>query len=172
MELFSENGYEQTTVAEIAARVGLTERTFFRHYADKREVLFAGAAEFQERFTSTVAAAPESMGPLQAVASAAHAAGEMLERGPGREFVRRRQAVVVANPELYERELIKMAAVSSAVAEQLRQRGVGEPAASLSAELGVAAFRVAFGRWVSDEEDRSLSELIEDALASLTTVVG
>jgi AcrR family transcriptional regulator len=170
MELFSERGFEQTTVAEIAARAGLTERTFFRHYGDKREVLFAGGEAFQERFAAGVTAAPDAATPMQAVAAAVESAATALDEYRGREFARRRQAIIVANPELRERELIKLAASASAVAEALRARGVEEPAASLSAEMGIAAFKVAFERWVADAEQRSLPELLHEALASLAEV--
>src|SRR6478735_12019057 len=79
LELYVERGFEQTTVADIAARAGLTERTFFRHFADKREVLFSGAGALQELLVSTVAAAPDSMAPIDAVAAAIEAAGALLE---------------------------------------------------------------------------------------------
>ena len=171
MELFSERGYEQTTVAEIADRAGLTERTFFRHYADKREVLFAGAAHFRENFVATVGEAPSSITPLEAVTAAAEAAGAALEEFRGREFARSRQRIIVANPELRERELIKLADVTAGMAEGLRARGVEEPDASMAAELGMAAFRVAFERWLAPEEARTLPELIREALASVTAVI-
>lgn len=170
IELFSENGYEQTTVADIASRAGLTERTFFRHYADKREVLFAGTSGFRTTFLSAVAAAPASATPLEAVTSGAKAAGAGLEEHRGRDFARVRQRIIVANPELRERELIKLAGVTAEMATALRERGVEEPAASLTAELGMAAFRVAFERWVADGEQRRLSELIDEALSAIASV--
>src|SRR5271169_194578 len=89
MELYSEHGYEQTTVAEIAARAGLTERTFFRHFADKREVLFGGAAELQELVVGAVAATPLSAAPIDAAAAGVEAAGAALQER--REFARQRQ---------------------------------------------------------------------------------
>jgi AcrR family transcriptional regulator len=169
MELFSEHGYEQTTVAEIAARTGLTERTFFRHYADKREVLFGGTTQFRENFVGTVVAAEAFLTALEAVTAAVEAAGAALDEFRGREFARARQRIIVANPELRERELIKLADVTAGMAEALRARGVDEPEASMTAELGMAVFRVAFERWVADGEERELSELIREALASVAT---
>src|SRR6266571_6238991 len=142
MELYSERGFERTTVAEIARRAGLTERTFFRHFADKREVLFAGAGTLQEFLVSTVADAPDSVAPIDAVAAALGAAGALLQER--REYARQRQAVIAANAELRERELIKLASLASAMADVLRQRGVPDPAASLAAEAGIAVFRIAF----------------------------
>src|SRR3954454_15627515 len=95
LELYSERGFESTTVAEIAERAGLTERTFFRHYADKREVLFAGSAALQELLRTTVAEAGEDVAPIDAVAAAIEAAGEVLEQR--REHARRRHALIAAN---------------------------------------------------------------------------
>jgi AcrR family transcriptional regulator len=167
MELFSERGYEQTTVAEIAERAGLTERTFFRHFGDKREVLFLGSVQFRENFVAAVQDAPQSSTPLEAVAAAAKRAGAVLEERRGRDFARARQLVIAANAELRERELIKLADVAGAMAQALRGRGIEEPDASMTAQLGMAAFRVAFDRWMPIEEERSLSELIDEALASV-----
>src|SRR5580693_3174881 len=111
LALYGERGFEQTTVAEIAQRAGLTERTFFRHFADKREVLFSGAGALQELLVSTVASAPRSAAPIDAVAAALGAAGAVLEGR--RAFARQRQAVIAANAELRERELIKLATLAS-----------------------------------------------------------
>src|SRR5260370_20201797 len=127
LELYSERGFEQTTVAEIAKRAGLTERTFFRHFADKREVLFWGAGTLQEYLVSTVASAPDSAAPIDAVAAAVEAAGALLQER--RESARQRQAVIAANAEVRERELVKLASLASALGGALRQRGVAEPAA-------------------------------------------
>ena len=113
LELYCERGFEQTTVAEIAERAGLTERTFFRHFADKREVLFAGGVTLQELLVSAVAGAPESVPPIEAVAAALAAAGALLQER--REYARQRQAVIAANASLQERELIKLAALAAAL---------------------------------------------------------
>src|SRR5690349_1018278 len=113
LELYSERGFEQTTVAEIAKRAGLTERTFFRHYADKREVLFAGSGELRELFVRAVAGVPESAAPIDAMAAGLDAACEVF--ADRREFARKRQSVIMANAELQERELIKLASMSAAL---------------------------------------------------------
>jgi AcrR family transcriptional regulator len=168
LELFVERGFEQTTVAEIAQRAGLTERTFFRYFADKREVLFAGAGALQEFLVRAVADAPGSAAPLDAVAGALQAAAPMFQqRG---DYPRRRQAVIVANPELQERELIKLAALAAAMAGALRGRGVPEPTASLAAEAGIAVFRIAFERWTADDCRPDLAELIQESLGKLRAV--
>jgi AcrR family transcriptional regulator len=168
MELYIERGFDQTTVAEIAARAGLTERTFFRHFADKREVLFAGAGQLQDFLVSTLASTPDSAAPIDAVAAALEAAGALLQER--REYAGQRQAVIAANVELQERELIKLASLAAALAGTLRQRGVRDPAASLAAEAGIAVFRIAFERWTSEAGQADLPQLIRESLDELKAV--
>jgi len=169
MELYSERGFENTTVAEIAERAGLTERTFFRHYADKREVLFSGARALQELLVSQVAEAPDSLPPMEVITRALVAVAAIIfeER---HEFARQRQAIIAANAELQERELIKLALLGSALAEALRARGVSDPAASLAAEAGMAIFKISFERWVSETSDRPLSQHIGESASELRLV--
>ncbi|TXJ75980.1 TetR family transcriptional regulator [Streptomyces lavendulae] len=168
LDLYGERGYEQTTVAEIARSAGLTERTFFRHYADKREVLFSGAIELEQLLTRAVADAPPSAAPIDAVASGLDAiCAEFEER---RDFARKRQAVIWATAELRERELIKLASLAAAFTEALRGRGVPPSAAGLTAEAGVAVFKVAFQRWIAADERRSLTRLARESLDELRTV--
>jgi AcrR family transcriptional regulator len=168
-ELYLEKGFEQATVAEIAKRAGLTERTFFRYFVDKREVLFGGSAQLQELMVGAVAATPASAGPMDAVAAGVLAAAQLLK---DRDYSRQRQAIIAANPILQERELIKMAALATAFAETLRQRGVREPAASLTAEASIAVFRVAFERWVADGNKKDLARLIRESFDELQVAVG
>ena len=168
LELYIERGFEQTTVAEIAKRAGLTERTFFRHFADKREVLFAGAGSLQDLLVSTLASAPDSAAPIDAVASALEAAGALLQER--HEYARQRQAVIAAHAELQERELIKLASLGSAMAGVLRRRGVKDPAASLTAEAGIAVFRIAFERWISESSQQDLPQFIRESLDELKAV--
>ncbi len=168
LELYLERGYEQTTVAEIAKRAGLTERTFFRHFADKREVLFGGSAALQELLVGTVAGAPAITHPLDAVSLAIEAAAARLQER--RDYAQKRNAVIAANAELRERELIKLASLASAIAEELRRRGVTEPAASLTAEAGIAVFRVAFETWVDGSNEREFTEIIREFVEALRAV--
>jgi AcrR family transcriptional regulator len=168
LDLYGERGFENTTVAEISARAGLTERTFFRHYADKREVLFAGAGALQELLVDTVVNAPDAATPIDAVTSALEAAGAVLQQR--RAFALRRQAVIAANPELQERELIKLAALAAALADALRRRRVEDPTAGLAAEAGIAAFKIAFERWTDGTSRRDLPRLIRDSLEQLRDV--
>jgi AcrR family transcriptional regulator len=169
-ELYAKRGYDDTTVAEIAERAGLTERTFFRHFADKKEVLFAGSNELQDLLVSAVAGAPPSATPIEAVAAGLIGAGAVFNE-ERRAHSRRRQSIIASNAELRERELIKLAALASAIADTLRRRGVSDPAASLSAEAGIAVFRVAFESWVDPDNELGWSELIRSSLAELRVLV-
>jgi len=166
--LYGERGFEQTTVAEIAKRAGLTERTFFRHFADKREVLFAGADALQDLLVNTVAEAPASLAPIDAAAAGLEAAGAFIQEGGA--LPQQRQAIISASEELQERELIKLASLASALADTLRGRGVADPAASLAAEAGIAVFKVAFERWVQDTSRQDLPRLIRESLDELKAV--
>ncbi len=170
LALYGERGFENTTVAEIAERAGLTERTFFRHFADKREVLFAGGEVLQDAVVSAVADAPDSLAPIDAVAAGLEAAGDQLPERP--EMSRQRQAIIAANPDLQERELIKLASLSTALADALRERGLSEPDANLSAEIGIAVFKIAFERWIDEANDRDFSQLVRECLDELQTLTG
>ncbi len=167
LELYRERGYDQTTVAEIARRAGLTERTFFRHFADKREVLFYGAGILQDWLVRGIEDAPAGLPPIDAVGASLEAAAGLLEER--RDLARQRLAIVTATPELQERELIKLANLSTALAAALRRRGVPDPGAPLAAEAGVAVFRVAFQRWAGQAADggQTLAQLIRQSLAEL-----
>ena len=168
LDLYSAKGFEQTTVAEIAARAGLTERTFFRHFADKREVLFGGSSVLQAFLVEKVAEAPASLAPIDAVAAALGAAESLfLER---REASRQRQRIIAANAELRERELLKLASLSTALAEALRNRGTQDPTAGLTADAGIAVFKVAFERWTDASDPHDFPQLVQNALGELRAV--
>ena len=168
LELFAERGFEQTTVEDIAGRAGLTKRTFFRHFSDKREVLFGGGEEFRDLFVNSLAGAPTDLAPMEAIAMTLEAVAAFFR--DRREFARRRQLVIAANAELQERELVKLASIADALADTLRRRGVEEPAASLTAEAAIAVFRIAFERWVAAGDERDLPELIRESMAALRAV--
>ncbi len=168
LALYSERGFEQSTAAQIAERAGLTERTFFRHYADKREVLFGGAQALEEAFVETLVGIPDGAAPIDAMASTLERiAAHFLER---HDFARQRQAVIMANAELRERELIKLASLSASLAATLRRRGVREPAASLTAEAGIAVFKIGFERWVGGSGERTLADLLRESFDELRIV--
>ncbi|MFI7008585.1 TetR family transcriptional regulator [Streptomyces sp. NPDC050145] len=173
LRLYAEQGFDRTTVAEIAASVGVTERTFFRHFTDKREVLFYGAEAALDLVTRAVAGAPESASPMVAVSGALQAFGAFFQEDPQR--ARNRDAVVSASAELRERELVKLDAFSLAMAGALRERGVAPRTATLAAEAGTAAFKIAYAEWMaigrSGEKDRELPGLFLEVLAELTSVL-
>jgi AcrR family transcriptional regulator len=169
MELYVERGFEQTTVEEIAQSVGLSERTFFRHFADKREVLFDGQDTLQQAFLDGVRAAPLSASPLEMVAAALAASAQFFT-DEHRSWSRQRHAVITANPGLRERELLKMASLAAAVAGALRERGIAGRAAVLAAETGVTVFGAAFAEWIAEDEQRSLAELERGVLEELRTL--
>jgi len=170
MELFEERGYETTTVEEIAARAGLTERTFFRYFADKREVLFSGSKNLERNIIDCIEGAPEEAGPFDIVTAAVEAAGRALQEHREMRFVRARYSLVTKHPEIHERELIKLASLASAVAKALRERGVSEPAASLAAEAGIAVFKIGLERWVTEKKPLGLHAHIRAAAAALRVV--
>ena len=167
-ELYGERGFENTTVTEIAERAGLTKRTFFRYFADKREVLFWGSRALEELFVTEVGAAPEGASPLEAVAAALDAVAESFE--DRRELAARRRQIIAATPELQERELIKLASLARAVAEALHRRGVGDPAAILTAEAAITVFRVAFDRWVDEGNRQPFRRLVRESLDELRAI--
>jgi AcrR family transcriptional regulator len=169
MELYAERGFDSTTVADIAERSGLTERTFFRYFADKREVLFGGARALQEFLVGKVDEGARSGPPMEAIVSAlADAADVFFE--DRRQFARRRQAVIAANMELQERELIKLATLSTALDDALRRRGVPDLTANLAAEASIAVFKIAFERWVQDKTEGTLSSIIRESANEMKAV--
>ncbi len=166
LDLFGERGYDSVTVAEITERAGLTKRTFFRHFSDKREVLFAGQEILSRIFAEAIADAPSSASPAEAVAAALTAAAAAM--GPQRrERARQVRAVVAGHTDLRERELLKLATLRAAMAGALRARGVPDPTASLAAEIGGLAFSTGFARWVEAGSEREFTELVREALAEL-----
>jgi AcrR family transcriptional regulator len=168
VELFLERGFEETTVADIAKRAGLTERTFFRYFADKREVLFSGSEALRETLVRAVHDAPPSLAPIDAAGTAVEAVAALFD---GRhEHARLRSRIVAVNAELQERELIKMASLRAALAEALRRRGVADQTAALTADLGIAVFQNAFARWVSGSGDETLARVARASLRELKEV--
>jgi AcrR family transcriptional regulator len=165
LELYAERGFEQTTVADIAERAGLSERTFFRHYSDKREVLFTTQEEFERLFLTGLEAAPEGALPLEAVATALRSVAAVFE--PRRPWSLVRQGVIDANPALQERESLKLNGVARSLTAALLERGVTEPTASLTAQAGMAVFHVSFQRWIAPENTRTLGDVMDEALAAL-----
>jgi AcrR family transcriptional regulator len=166
LDLFATRGFEQTTATEIAQSVGLTERTFFRHFSDKREVLFHGQELLVQAFLDGVNAAPPDASPIEIVAVALRHSSSFFtdERRP---HSRTRQSVIDQNPALRERERHKLASIGTVVAEALRARGVDEVAATLAAESGITVFGIAFIQWIREDEQRSLADIAAEVLRVL-----
>ena len=171
VDLFAEQGYDATTVSEIAERAGgLTKMTFFRHFSDKREVLFAGQEIHRRLLADAIAAAPDPATPLQAVATGLDALTATFTN-ERRAFSARLLEVVAGHPDLQERAVFKRAALAGAMMEALRKRGVPDPAACLAAEVGVGAFYRAFDQWADPVSQRTLTDLARQAFAELRTAL-
>ncbi len=169
MELYRERGFDGTTAAEIAARAEVNERTFFRHFPDKREVLFDGEADLRVTLMQAIADAPGNLEPFDALLCAFRKSARNLE--DNRPFAEPRWKIIAVTPALRERELAKHAWLTDAVAEALRQRGVGDDLAGLAARTGWAAYQHAVQTWVDDPEqslDKCLSRAFDD-LRALST---
>ncbi len=171
LDLFLDQGYDRTTVGQIAAAAGLTERTFFRHFDDKREVLFDGRESLERAFLAGVGGAPPDAAPMAVVASALESSASFF-RDAGREWSRRRPRVITANAALRERELLKLAGLAALVAQAMRDRGVPAAEAVLAAETGLTVFGLAFAQWIEDGQTRSFADLQREALATLRALVG
>lgn len=168
IELFDEQGYEATTVAEIAERAGLTKRTFFRYFSDKREVLFSGSQELQRLWLEGVAGAPADATALAIVTAGLDPVAEMFTERHA--FARIRSGIIEANPELQERELIKLQTLAGAIKAALVERGVSANAAILAAQAGVTVFHVAFARWVAQDDPTAFRRLMDESLEELRSV--
>ena len=169
MELYVDQGFEQTTVAEIAERAGVTARTFFRYFADKREVLFGGSEILEREMVAAVEASDDGA-PLDLVGAALAATAEVV--GGDHAWSKRRMGVINANPELRERELIKMARLADSLTVALRSRGIPESDARLAAEAGIAVFRTGFERWVGGPRSGDLAAVLRDSMAQLRALAG
>ncbi len=166
--LFEQQGYDETTIAEIAEAAGLTKRTFFRYFADKREVLFNGSEELIELWVAAVASAPPDARPMAAVSAGLDQMADLfLER---HEYAAIRSRIVNANQELQERELIKLQSLAGAIKMALIARGVSLNAAILAAQAGVTVFHVAFARWVEQDDPTVFRRLMDESLDELRSV--
>ncbi len=155
-------------MAEIAESAGLTKRTFFRYFADKREVLFNGSNELTERWIDGVEAASPDASPMASVSAGLDEVAELFaDRHP---FARIRSQIIAANPELQERELIKLQSLAGAIAAALRERGVSHNAAILAAQAGVTVFHVVFARWVAQDDSTAFRRLVDESLKELRSV--
>jgi AcrR family transcriptional regulator len=165
VDLFTEQGYDATTVTQIAERAGVTKSTFFRHFSDKRELLVAGQETLSRLLADGIAEAPASASPLQAVAAGLERASSAM--GPtNRELGPRLKAAVAASTELQERDALKSVGLAAAMTAALIARGVPEPTAHLAGELGLLAFKRGYAQWCESDRDDT-GGLAPHALAAL-----
>ena len=169
LELFLEQGFTETTVPQITARAGLTTRTFFRHFADKREVLFAREEGVPALIEKIMAEAPAAFGPMAVVAYGLEAFATTVFEGRA-EYLLRRHTVIDTDAGLRERRLQKLATMSEAIRQGFQQRGTDALTAALAAELAMTVFRVAITRWLAQDGERRLAEIIAETLSALRVV--
>ncbi len=169
LDLFEERGYDDTTVIAIAERAGLTKSTFFRHFADKREVLFGGSG-LSDLLVQGIATAEDGATALEVIAHAFEGAGSTVFTQDRRAFNARRAAIIAGAPELQEREALKQLGLVASMIEALRERGVPEPAASVAAELGAVAFRIALVRWSEATAGDDFTDAVRATLGEVRAV--
>ncbi|MEH3142741.1 MAG: helix-turn-helix domain containing protein [Mycobacterium kyogaense] len=167
--LFAARGYEQTTAGDIAEAVGLTERTFFRHFTDKREVLFGGQQAFTDAFLAGLADAPDDASATDLAMRALRSSAAFFD-DDRRSHSRLRQSVIDDNPALQEREALKLAYLGRTLADELRARGIEPLAADVAAHLAVMAFGIAFAQWISEGEERSFTDVTTDVVREVGAV--
>jgi AcrR family transcriptional regulator len=168
VDLFAEQGYDATTVAQIAERAGVTKSTFFRHFPDKRELLVAGQEVLSRLLAEGIAEAPQTASPLQAVAAGLERASNAM--GPmNRELGPRLKVAIAASAELQERDALKSLGLAAAMTNALKARGVPDPVAHLAGEIGVLAFKRGYSEWVEADHDTAgaLAPYIATALEDL-----
>ncbi len=167
VDLYRERGFDDVSVAEIAARAGLARRTFFRYFADKREVLFAGADQLPVALGSAVRAADPDLPPLDVALTALRTVGIAVAERVEHEYSRARREVILSTPELQERERTKLAACTSALTEALRERGVAPDTGSFVARIATTVFEAAFARWVDRDGRTAFTGHFDDVVAEL-----
>jgi AcrR family transcriptional regulator len=165
LELYAEQGFAAATAAAVAERAGLTERTFFRHFADKKEVLFGDEAALRDTLVNAVTSAPEDATPFEAAMAGLEALAAELQ--PRQDRLVRRARILAQSTELRERELMKLASWSAALTAALRERGLGGPAAAFAAEASIATFRVAVQRWLDDVPEAALLDILREGFGDL-----
>ncbi len=168
MELFVEQGFADTTIPQITARAGLTTRTFFRHFADKREVLFAYQAELPTVVANVLADTPTALGPMDAIVQGLQTVATELEGQ--RDYLLTRRGIIETDDGLRERELRKQSVLSDAIRHGLLRRGVDELTATLIAQIAVSVFGVAVTRWLDQGEQRSLLQVLDETLTALAVL--
>jgi AcrR family transcriptional regulator len=165
VDLFTEQGYDTTTVAQIAERAGVTKSTFFRHFPDKRELLVAGQATLSQLLAEGIAEAPPHASPLESVAAGLQRAASAI--GPEkRELAPRLRAAIAASAQLQERDALKTVTLAATMTSALVSRGIPDPTAALASELGVLAFKRGYAAWSEGKRDDE-DDLAQYLLAAL-----
>ena len=165
LALFRERGYARTTVPDIAARAGLTERTFYRYFADKPEVLFWRAGEFETAMVEAIARAPTAAATIEALLAGFEAIGEVFDTT--RADIAARHALVAAHPEFTARDLLKKQELTIAVSRALRARGMNEVEAHVASETGMTVWRIALDRWTWDDAGSSFVDHVRQAFEQI-----
>jgi AcrR family transcriptional regulator len=168
-ELYAEQGYERTTGAEIADRAGMHERSFFRLFADKREVPFHGMEAIAADFTTLIGDAPDELSPIELAQLAVEAQCTLMQRNPG--HAKLRHDIIASSADLRERDLSKQADLATAIADALHRRGIPETPAKLAAESCLLAGRISVDAWVDNPEGRDLVSILRDILNQLTATL-
>jgi AcrR family transcriptional regulator len=170
LELFAEQGYSATTVPQIAARADLTTRTFFRHFADKREVLFLREREFPTVVATLLAAAPPALTPLQLTMFGFETIAAQ-QFGLWRDSIAARRRIIRSDEGLRERELLKSSMLSEAIRHALTEAGIANEEATLVAAFGVLVFDVSLGDWLEGPADRPLVDVLRATLTRMQRLV-
>jgi AcrR family transcriptional regulator len=170
LELFAEQGFDATTVPEIAARAGLTTRSFFRHFADKREVLFRGDDAIPERIAAMLATAPGPLSVMEMLTWGVETIAREHFQGR-REELRARQAIVATDAGLQEREMRKQMLISQAITDALTGAGLSPLRATVAGKLAVAISSTAIGLWMQAADERTLVDHVREVRAALTELV-
>ena len=169
VELFAAQGFDETTGAQIAARAGMHERSFFRLFPDKREVFFHAVEAARREAVAVIAGLPAEVAPVDAVTAALEQRCEIIQQHT--DAARIRHDLVSANAELHERDLSKHAELAAGMAEALCERGTPESLAKLLAHTAVTVFRLAFDRWIADPEHQDLPVMFRDGLSELASAL-
>jgi len=168
LELFAEQGFEKTTALEVAERAGVTERTFYRYFADKREVLFSASGDLQDAIVAAIGSAPASQDPLGIVVAAMEIGVAPLEEN--RPYSQARAKVITENASLQERELLKLHTLAHASSTALRARGVPPLTADVAAESAVTMFKIGFETWISNDTAGTFAQCIRSSFDQLRTL--
>jgi AcrR family transcriptional regulator len=167
IELFAAQGYDETTVEQIAAGAGLARSTFFRHFGDKREILFGGQDGLPARLADGIENAPTHQTALEAIETAFTGIAEIWFTPERRDLAPRRISVIASNPELTERELLKRRRITHAITTALGSRGVAEPASTVAAELATVAFSQTISAWAAPENTEEFPAIAARVLRRL-----